>query len=139
VIQGSEFFIILLVALIVLGPQRLPDVARKLGRWAAELRRAAADLRAGLEAEVGDVRAIADDIKAPVREAQEALRDTTRLIDENGEEGSKPASWKGPKPVSGPTPEDAMRDLEEIEATGTSLGERPAPPEEHPEAAGGAA
>jgi hypothetical protein len=29
--------------------------------------------------------------------------------------GSGGLGWTGPKPVSGPTPEDAMRDLEEIE------------------------
>jgi hypothetical protein len=28
--------------------------------------------------------------------------------------GTKGHEWRGPKPISGPTPEDAMRDLEEM-------------------------
>src|SRR3972149_5216026 len=37
-IGGGEFLVIALVALIVLGPQRLPDAARQAGRAMAELR-----------------------------------------------------------------------------------------------------
>lgn len=36
-----ELLVILVVALIVLGPQRLPEVARSLGKGLGELRRAA--------------------------------------------------------------------------------------------------
>jgi Tat protein translocase TatB subunit len=41
----SELLIILVVALIVLGPQKLPEIARKLGKGFAEFRRASEDLR----------------------------------------------------------------------------------------------
>lgn len=41
----SELLIILAVALIVLGPKKLPEVARSLGRGLAQLRRASEDLR----------------------------------------------------------------------------------------------
>jgi Sec-independent protein translocase protein TatA len=37
-LQGGEIIIILLLALVVLGPTRLPELARKLGEWTAELR-----------------------------------------------------------------------------------------------------
>ena len=40
----AEILVILVVALIVLGPQRLPEVARTLGKLAAELRRAASGI-----------------------------------------------------------------------------------------------
>lgn len=39
-----ELLVILVVALIVLGPKRLPEVARALGRGLAELRRATAGI-----------------------------------------------------------------------------------------------
>ncbi len=39
-----ELLVILVVALIVLGPQRLPEVARALGKALAELRRATSGL-----------------------------------------------------------------------------------------------
>jgi Tat protein translocase TatB subunit len=41
----SELLIILAVALIALGPKKLPEVARSLGRGLAQLRRASEDLR----------------------------------------------------------------------------------------------
>jgi len=41
----AEILVILVVALIVLGPEKLPDTARQLGRMTAELRRAFDDLR----------------------------------------------------------------------------------------------
>ena len=38
-IGGGEILVILLVALIVLGPQRLPDAARQVGKVLGDLRR----------------------------------------------------------------------------------------------------
>jgi sec-independent protein translocase protein TatB len=38
-VGGGELLVILLVALIVLGPQRLPDAARQVGRVMGEIRR----------------------------------------------------------------------------------------------------
>ncbi|HJY85148.1 MAG TPA: Sec-independent protein translocase protein TatB [Candidatus Binatia bacterium] len=39
-----ELLVILVVALLVLGPQRLPEVAKALGKALAEFRRATSDL-----------------------------------------------------------------------------------------------
>jgi len=44
----AEITVILLVALLVLGPKRLPDAARSLGRSLAEFRRASNDIRNAL-------------------------------------------------------------------------------------------
>ena len=38
-IGGGEFLVIALIALIVLGPQRLPEAARQVGKVMADLRR----------------------------------------------------------------------------------------------------
>lgn len=46
-----EIALILAVALVVLGPQRLPAVAKQLGRGLRELRRAASDFQVTLEQE----------------------------------------------------------------------------------------
>jgi Tat protein translocase TatB subunit len=43
-IGTPELLVILVVALIVLGPQRLPEIARALGKAMAELRRATSGL-----------------------------------------------------------------------------------------------
>ena len=41
----TELLVILVIALLVLGPKRLPDLARSLGRGLAEFRRASTDIR----------------------------------------------------------------------------------------------
>jgi TatA/E family protein of Tat protein translocase len=41
----TEILVILVVALLVFGPDRLPELARNLGRGLAEFRRASNDLR----------------------------------------------------------------------------------------------
>lgn len=45
----QELLIVLAVALIVLGPKKLPELARNLGRLFAEFQRAAQDLRSSVE------------------------------------------------------------------------------------------
>lgn len=47
-----ELIIILILALIVVGPKRLPELARTLGRGLAEFKRATNDVRNTLEAEL---------------------------------------------------------------------------------------
>ena len=43
-IGPTELIIILAIALLVIGPKRLPDLARSLGKGLAEFRRATADV-----------------------------------------------------------------------------------------------
>ena len=41
----TELIVILVLGLLVLGPKRLPELARSLGRGLAEFRRASTDIR----------------------------------------------------------------------------------------------
>ena len=61
---------ILVFALVVFGPRRLPEIARSLGRALGQLRGATADFRATVEREVGtdEIRQPLDDIRALARE-----------------------------------------------------------------------
>jgi Tat protein translocase TatB subunit len=112
-LQGGEVIIILIVALVVLGPSRLPYLARKAGEYATELRKAAREVREGLEAEVSDLKAAGDELREVNREIRKPFDEARKSIDEVG---VSRLDWKGPKPLSGPTPADAMADLEKIEA-----------------------
>ncbi|MDP9388237.1 MAG: Sec-independent protein translocase protein TatB, partial [Actinomycetota bacterium] len=49
-IGPAEILVVLVVALIVLGPNRLPDAARSVGRAVSELRR----MTAGVQADMRD-------------------------------------------------------------------------------------
>ncbi len=46
-----ELIIILVLALIVIGPKKLPEMARSLGKGLAEFKQASSDLRRNLEEE----------------------------------------------------------------------------------------
>jgi len=46
-----ELIVIFIVALIVLGPERMPQVARQLARWVNEVRKAADELKRELAAD----------------------------------------------------------------------------------------
>ncbi len=109
--QTGEIIIIALLALVVLGPRRLPEMARKAGQWAAELRRAARDITAGLEAEVAQFQEIGRDLREPLEDLNRQVSDLNQQVSDLN---PGKFEWKGPKPLSGPTPEDAMRDYEQI-------------------------
>jgi Tat protein translocase TatB subunit len=117
-LQGGEIIIILFLALILLGPKRLPEAAQKLGRWTAELRNAARDIRRGLESEVAGLKEFGDELKKTGDEIKKPLEEIKQPFDEVKRDLNDAASgrveWTGPKPVSGPTPEDAMADFEEM-------------------------
>jgi sec-independent protein translocase protein TatB len=51
-IGTTELLVILVVALIVIGPSKLPDVMRTIGKGLAEFRRVSTDVKSTLETEV---------------------------------------------------------------------------------------
>lgn len=51
-IGGSEFLLICLIGLLVLGPERLPRVANQLGTWLGQARRMTRALKRQLEDEL---------------------------------------------------------------------------------------
>ena len=51
-IGSTELLVILVVALIVIGPSKLPDLMKTLGKGMAEFRRMSTDVKSTLEAEV---------------------------------------------------------------------------------------
>ncbi len=68
-IGSTELLVILVVALIVIGPSKLPDIMRTLGKGMAEFRRVSTDVKSTLDAEV---RRADDDIRK--REEEDARK-----------------------------------------------------------------
>ncbi len=50
----QELLIVLVIALIILGPKKLPEMARTLGRAFAELQRATQDLRSSVDFDLSE-------------------------------------------------------------------------------------
>ena len=51
-IGGSEFILLCLIGLLILGPERLPRVARQLGSWVGKARQMTRALQRQLEDEI---------------------------------------------------------------------------------------
>ena len=84
-LQGSEIIIVLLLALVVLGPEKLPDAMRKMGQAYAELKK----MSSGFQSEF---RAAIDEPMRELRETANVLRDSadfTKLQDGKREEKPK--------------------------------------------------
>lgn len=70
----QELIVIFVIALLVFGPKKLPDLARSLGRGVAEFKRASDELKEGLSAELS---AEEEKASAPTREEQHAAKTDT--------------------------------------------------------------
>jgi sec-independent protein translocase protein TatB len=53
-INGGEALILLLIAVVLVGPERLPSFAEQLARWVRAARGAMSTTRARVEAELGE-------------------------------------------------------------------------------------
>ena len=67
-----EVLVVAVLALIVFGPERLPDIARTIGRTLNELRRMAAEVKDEFSAGLDDVEDEPDEPPAPAPEKRQA-------------------------------------------------------------------
>jgi len=77
----SELLVIAVVALVVLGPERLPKAARFAGLWVRRARAQWYSVKDELERELA-----AEELKRNLKDAQDALRDTEQRIRESARE-----------------------------------------------------
>lgn len=109
-----ELVMIGVVALIVVGPERLPGLARKAGLWVGKARRMVAEVKADVDRELhleelkqslrqktglNEVQDLADRVKAARREIEEELEDL------GPPPGWRPGMPTAPSPYSPSAPE----------------------------------
>ena len=103
---GGEILVILLIGLIVLGPTKLPDAARQVGRFATEIRK----IGAGFQREMREA------MQEPIDETKATLKAASLKPDPT----VKPVSRGGPT-------DDAAKDSDaDDNAAATQTGEQPA-------------
>lgn len=114
-ISWSEMAVILLVALIVIGPKDLPQVARTVGQWVRKARGMAREFQNSLEAMARE--AELDKVKDEIQQVSRAdLRKTVnKHVDPDGKIEAAFDLKNRPKPAPAPEPKPAP------EATGASL------------------
>jgi sec-independent protein translocase protein TatB len=76
----SELFVIALVALIVIGPERLPKVARAAGHLFGRLQRYVNDVKADInrEMELEDLKKIRDQFQDAARSVQQQVHEVSQ-------------------------------------------------------------
>ncbi|WP_434077628.1 Sec-independent protein translocase protein TatB [Pseudomonas aeruginosa] len=131
-ISFSELLLVGLVALLVLGPERLPGAARTAGLWIGRLKRSFNTIKQEVEREIG-----ADEIRRQLhnehilsmeREAQKLL---APLTGQNPPQETPPPAAENPAPsVPTPLPTSTPADAAAPPAVTTSTP--PSPPSETP-------
>lgn len=93
----SELLVIGIVALIVIGPEKLPRVARTIGHLAGRLQRYVADVKADInrEIELDELRKMRDSMQQAASEMQSAVdKELSKTAEDLNKslEGQKPAA-----------------------------------------------
>jgi sec-independent protein translocase protein TatB len=141
-----HMIVVFVIVLVVFGPQKLPELARSLGKLMAEFRRASTDFKSAFENEMRDLERQAAEVERKKRELQAAaatqLQPATLATPSGAETQPGPAALASPEadkgateaPVITPVAESVARssgstELNSAEATsGESDGEAPTLP-----------
>ena len=102
----AELIVILLVALIIFGPKRLPEIGKTVGKGLREFRKATQDIRSDVEGAMSDdgTKPAAPSVSSDVSSTNGWGPDGTRIpTSEVPQVGSVPASPNGPAGEAGGT------------------------------------
>lgn len=81
-----ELLIIFLLALLVFGPRKLPELGRQIGRAMTEFRRASSEIRVAIE----------DEVREMERQAREAAREAEKAVAEAAREADPVRTFDEP-------------------------------------------
>jgi len=99
-IQGSELIFLLLVALVILGPEKLPDAVRKFTKAYSEFKKMASGFQ-------GEFRQVLDEPMRELRETANLVRDAAKFEFDPDNASSASASPTVKPGVSEVTPQPA--------------------------------
>lgn len=106
-LSGSEILFLLLAGLVVLGPERLPNVLRQVGRLYGELRRMAS----GFEKEFkGTFAEPIDELRKSANELTSLVNDDFGKVDEVPSPPMSPERSQKPDVVETPISPDDVKD-----------------------------
>lgn len=82
----TEILLILVIALLVVGPERLPGVARKVGLWVGKARAYFNSVRSDIERELR-----ADELKQILAKQEQEIQQLRNMMQDTGQELEKQA------------------------------------------------
>ena len=91
----GEILLFTIVALIVLGPERLPALARFLGRWMAKIQNLVSNVKAEISAEIAvdDLKQMRDEVQASAQTIRDDLRDQAAQLQQVKQEVGDIPYW----------------------------------------------
>jgi sec-independent protein translocase protein TatA len=84
-----ELLIIMVIALIVIGPQKLPELAKSLGKGLAEFKRATDDFKTSIETTVKAEEKLADEKPAEPAKAEASTASAAEVTPEAAPSGTE--------------------------------------------------
>lgn len=82
-IGGGEFFVIIILALIVFGPGKLPELMGDAGRMLRELRRSTRDLTSDFEGSMKDIQDAYREVESDMRSTMRQIQTDTKEISDD--------------------------------------------------------
>lgn len=73
-ISGQEIFIILLVVLVLFGANKIPDIAKGLGKGMREFRKAADDIKREMNDHTSDIKKDFEEMDKDIKETKDNLK-----------------------------------------------------------------
>ena len=122
---ASEVLMIVIVAIVVIGPKDLPMALRTAGRWIGKVRRLSGHFRAGLDAMVREAEMEEMEKKWRAQNEKIMAQDPDTLPVEMEPTGALPSRPAAPADAVEPAPEP---DLPLSEPIGEAVHTSPAPP-----------
>jgi sec-independent protein translocase protein TatB len=99
----SELIVVALVALVVIGPERLPRVARTAGHLLGRLQRYVSDVKSDISREIqlDELKKVQQDIEQSARGVESSLKEEFSSVESSLNNSILPAAGDGPsEPVA---------------------------------------
>ena len=127
-----ELLLILCIALMVIGPKKLPDLARSLGRAMREFKKATSELKESINAEADfkEVSESFDDIKGDLKTTFDAKMDEFMKEGESGDSAGASEKDEASEKDASKNPEGPADDIETSADNSETVGpEKPEDPD----------
>lgn len=99
-VDSTEFFVVAIVALLVIGPKDLPHVLRKVGHWVARARGVARHFRSGIDTMIRESEL--DEMEKRWKEENERIMREHPMADAYVAPSTEPAALPPPAETAAP-------------------------------------